>query len=396
MSGPLTGVKVIDISMLLPGPLCSMHLADMGAEVIKVENPRMPDMTRLMGSKLKKGESEESGFFLILNRNKKSVTINIKRPEGREVLLKLLEDADILLEGFRPQTMAEMGIGYEQLKTKFPRLIYCAISGYGTGGPSENLAGHDANYIARSGLLDITGKKEGPPVLPGFQVADIAGGSLTALSSILAALYAREKTGKGQFLDISMMDGAFSLLSLHAGEYIASGQNPERGAMPLSGGLANYNVYRCRDGKYVMLGALEERFFKSFLRRIEREDLMEYFTTDEEMQVHLKSELQNIFGLKDRDEWDDLFLDPDSCLSPVNSIEEAFEDPQLKARDMIVTMVDHELGEVSLIGSPFRFSDSRPSYRYFPPKHGQHTDEILQELGFDKATIEELRKKRAV
>ena len=218
--GPLDGVRVIDLSLLLPGPLCSMYLGDMGADVIKVENPRMPDLTRMMGARLQSpsGESSESGLFLMLNRNKRAITINLKRPEGREVLLRLLEDADILIEGFRPGTLDEMGIGYEQLRERFGRLIYCAISGYGASGPYRDLAGHDGNYIGYAGLLDINGEAGGPPVLPGVQIADIGGGTQMALSAILAALFARERTGEGQFLDISMLDGAFSFLSLHAGE----------------------------------------------------------------------------------------------------------------------------------------------------------------------------------
>ena len=181
-NGPLTGVKVLDLSLLLPGPLCSQHLADMGAEVIKVENPRLGDLTRYMGTKVTKGEHAETGFFLQLNRNKKSICVNIKRDAGREVILRLLKDCDILLEGFRPDTLNELGIGYEQLKEKFPRLIYCAISGYGATGHYKEHAGHDANYIARAGLLALNGVKGGPPIVPGFQVADIGGGTLTALA----------------------------------------------------------------------------------------------------------------------------------------------------------------------------------------------------------------------
>ena len=222
---PLNGLKVLDLSLLLPGPLCSMHLGDMGAEVIKIEHPRKADMSRLFGSRL---EGKESGYYLILNRNKKSLTLNIKRQEGRQILLQLLEDADILLEGFRPAALGKMGLGYEDLKQKFPRLIYCSISGYGATGPYKDKAGHDANFMAEAGLLEMMKDSEGLPVLPGFQLADIGGGTLTALSSILAALYAREKTGEGQHLDIAMMDGAFSFLSFYLGEYFASAKTQKK------------------------------------------------------------------------------------------------------------------------------------------------------------------------
>ncbi|MBI3395852.1 MAG: CoA transferase, partial [Spirochaetia bacterium] len=380
MSGPLAGIKVVDLSLLLPGPLCSMYLGDMGADVIKVENPRAADLTRYMGTRVESPDKShsESGMFLAINRNKRSITINIKREEGREVLFKLLESADILLEGFRPGALDDMGIGYEALSARFPRLIYCAISGYGATGPYRDLAGHDGNYIAHSGLLGITGEADGPPVLPGFQVADIGGGSLTALSSILAALYAREKTGRGQFLDISMMDGAFSFLSLHAGEFIASGRDPERGESPLSGSLPNYHVYECKDGRHVMLGSLEERFFRGFLRRIDREQILEGVNlTSMDDLARLRPVMNDIFKSKTRDEWAALFTDPECCLAPVNTIKEAFADPQLQSRGMVVKMNHPRLGEILMVGSPFRFSQTACEYRLPPPGHGQDTDLVL-------------------
>ncbi len=396
--GALEGIRVIDLSLLLPGPLCSMYLGDLGADVIKVENPRMPDLTRLMGSPHKNAEGthQESGMFLALNRNKRAITLNLKRPEGREILLSLLEGADILLEGFRPGALTEMGIGYEQLKDRFPRLIYCAISGYGASGPYRKLAGHDGDYIAYAGLLGITGAAGGPPVLPGVQIADIGGGTLTALASILAALYAREKTGRGQFLDISMMDGAFAFLSLHAGEYLASGKEPEIGAMALSGGLPNYNVYATSDGRYVMLGALEERFFRSFLRQIGREDLLEGRDLSPESLAEIKPELEKIFRERTRDQWADLFANADTCLAPVNSIGEAFADPQLRERGMVVEMLDPRLGPLTMIGAPFRMSATPASYRLPPPAHGQHTDEVLEALGLGSEKRAELRQKRVI
>jgi len=351
---------------------------------------------RNAGARTDEGTSGETGMFLMINRNKRAMTLNLKRPEGREILLSLLEDADILLEGFRPDAMKGMGFGYDDLKEKYPRLIYCAISGYGANGPYKPLAGHDGNYIAHSGLLGITGIADGPPVLPGFQTADIGGGTLPALASILAALYAREKTGRGQFLDISMMDGAFSFLTLHAGECLASGKNPERGRMALSGALPNYNVYRCRDGRYVMLGALEERFFRAFLRKAGREELLEGRTVTAEGVADLKPEIEAIFASRTRDEWSEFFENPETCLAPVNSIQEALKDPQLRERGMIITMEHPALGEILLIGSPFRFSETPCTYRLHPPAHGEHTDGILASLGLGEEEIAELRKKRVI
>lgn len=395
-NGPLTGVKVLDLSLLLPGPLCSQHLADMGAEVIKVENPRMGDLTRYMSTKVTKGDFAESGIFLQLNRNKSSITVNIKREGGRDVIMRLLKDCDILLEGFRPDTLNELGIGYEQLKEKFPRLIYCAISGYGATGRYKEHAGHDANYIARAGLLALNGEKGGPPVVPGFQVADIAGGTLTALAGILAALYAREKTGKGQFVDVSMQDGAVPFLSLNLGEYIATGKEPERGNDMLSGLLPNYRVYETKDGKYVMLAALEEKFFQTFLRQIDREDILKNMPRDASGFEAAIKEMTTIFKSKTYAEWAPLFENEDSCFSGLSSLAEVLEDGHLRDRGM-VREIDHpKLGKVPVIGSPFHFSETPVSYRSAPPEQGAHTDAVLKAAGFSDAELEQLKKDKCI
>lgn len=395
-NGPLTGVKVLDLSLLLPGPLCSQHLADMGAEVTKVENPRLGDLTRYMGSKVGSGDDAESGMFLQLNRSKKSITVNIKRDGGREVIMRLLKNTDILLEGFRPDTLNDLGIGYEQLKEKFPRLIYCAISGYGATGRYKEHAGHDANYIARAGLLALNGVKGGPPVVPGFQVADIAGGTLTALSAILAALYAREKTGRGQFLDVSMQDGATPFLSLFLGEYIATGKEPERGYEALSGLLPNYQVYETKDGKYVMLAALEENFFKTFLRQIDRTDLLEGMTRDEAGFRAVKAELEMIFKSKTYAEWSPLFENTDSCFSGLSTLSEVLEDAHLRERGTILELDHPRHGKIPVIGSPFHFSETPVTYRSSPPLHGEHTDEVLAAAGYTADEIDELKKGKCV
>lgn len=397
MQSPLTGIRVVDLTQLLPGPLCSQHLADLGAEVIKIENPKVADATRLWGEKIKKNGYEESYMFLLLNRNKKSITLNIKRERGREILFKLLEKADVLLEGFRAGTMDELGLGYESLKEKFPRLVYCAISGYGANGPYKNLAGHDANFLARSGLLSLNGAKDGPPILPGFQVADIGGGTLVALAGILAALYAREKTGRGQFVDVSMLDGAFNFLHLYAANFLATQKNPKRGDEVLSGKLPNYSVYQTMDGRYVMLAALEERFFRTFLRQIGKEDILEGKNFHEERDLEkIRQDLMDFFSKKTMSELEPLFNMSDTCLSPVNELSDAFEDPQLKSRGLIIRLKHPKLGEYTTIGSPFVFSETKVGYRLHPPAIGEHTMEILKELGYSEGEIEDLRKNRVI
>jgi len=391
--GALAGVRILDLSMLLPGPLCSMHLADLGADVIKVEHPVAIDGTRRMGPALSENGNQMNAYFYIVNRNKKSITLNYKRKEGQELLLKLLEDTDVLLEGFRPGMMKGIGLDYESLKERFPRLIYCAISGYGATGPDQNKAGHDANYLARSGLLSITGTSE-DPVLPGMQVADIAGGTLLALSGILAALYYREKTGKGNFVDTGMMDGAFSMLSLQAGEFLASHKNPTRAATPLSGLLPNYRVYRVKDGRHVVLAALEGPFFQVFLRQIGKEDLLKR-TADGDYEGVAK-ELSDFFATKTIADLQSLTDHSDTCLSPVLTLDEAFEDPQLKDRHAFVELEDHRFGQLKVPGSPFHLSESPVSYRLAPPEVGEHNDSVYDSIGVDEKQRAELSKKRII
>ena len=389
MNGPLTGTTVIDLSSLLPGPQCTMYLGDMGAEVIKIEHVRKPDDMRSLGTPFRRGSSD-SGLYLAVNRNKRAMTLNIKRDEGRKILFQLLESADILVEGFRPGMMDAMGLGYEALKEPFPRLIYCAISGYGATGPYKELAGHDGNYIAFAGVLDGMGRAGDVPHLPSVQIADIGGGTQTALISILAALYVREKTGEGQFLDISMADGAFSFLSIPMGEHEATGGEAKRQQATLTGGMPNYRIYTCKDGRHVMLTALEERFFRCFLEAIDREELIG------EENSHIHAELEAVFRSKTREEWSEFFSNQQTCLAPVNTVAEAKRDPQLNARNMVMRMNHPEYGEITAIGAPFKFSATPCTYRLPPPTFGQHTEEILKALGYGEEQVLGLRQKKIV
>ncbi|TGN14309.1 CaiB/BaiF CoA transferase family protein [Leptospira ilyithenensis] len=388
-AGPLAGVKIVDLSLLLPGPLCSQHLADMGAEVIKIENPRAYDGTRAM----LKGNLGYSALFMMLNRNKKAITLNLKRPASQEILFKLLADADILLEGFRPDGMDKMGIGYDVLKEKFPRLIYCGISGYGTSGKYVNFAGHDLNYLALSGVLHQTGN---PPRPAGFQLADIGGGTLTAVSAILAALYHREKTGRGQRIDVSMTDASLQFLSLFGGIYSASGKSPEPGNEILSGKLPNYNIYETKEGRYVALGALEDMFFQTFLRAAGLENLTKETPLTEENLHIVKQTLVDYFLSKTYVDLEPIFLNEDSCLTPILSLEEVVKDSHFRERKMIFETKTDKYGDVLQFGSPFHFSETPVTYRNDPPDHGEHTNEILKSLGYSEGNIEEFRKDRVI
>ena len=276
MSGALDGIRVLDLSRLLPGGFCSGLLADFGADVLKVEDTGLGDYVRWAPPHHAGAEqSAGSALFLALNRNKRSIRIDLKTEGGREVLLRLAKDADVLLESFRPGVMDRLGVGYERLRQENPGLVYCAISGYGQDGPFRDRSGHDMNYLARVGLLGLSGSGDGPPVQAAGQIADLGGGALTAAFGILAALRERDRSGLGQLVDVSMADGALSWLAMVAARFLADGEVPARGELELAGGLVCYRPYRCRDG-WVTLGALEPKFWQAWCRGVGREDLVEH------------------------------------------------------------------------------------------------------------------------
>jgi len=390
MSLPLEGVTVVDLSLLLPGPLCSMYLGDLGANVIKVENPRVPDATRSMFVS-KEGIPT---LYLMLNRNKKAITLNLKRKESSEVLFRLLEKTDILIEGFRPKAMEEMGFGYETLKKKFPKLIYCSIAGYPEGGKLQDFAGHDGNYLALSGVLDQIGTVDSP-CLSGAQFADIGGGSLTALCSILAALYQREKTAKGQKVDISMLEASLQFLNLYVGIYLSTGVVPKRGAELLSGKLPNYNIYKVQGGRFVFLGTLEERFFRAFLRKIDKESLLEDIPLDEVHYQRWKEILTHYFAGQNYETLKPLFENTECCLTPIKTIAEVLEDEEFIKRKLIYEIEYSEYGKLKHLGSPFSIVRGKEN-RLLPPKHGEHTTQILKELGFSSEKISEFKSKKII
>lgn len=390
---PLTGLRILDLTRLLPGGFCTMMLADLGADVLKVEEPRRGDYIR---EYLPKDEHGESAYHLAYNRNKRSLGLNLKSPKGVEVFKKLASRADVLVEGFRPGVMDRLGVGYSQLSPLNPRLIYCSLSGYGQEGPYKHKVGHDINYIGYAGVLGITGIADGPPVIPGVQTADIGGGGLMAAFAILAALLSRERTGEGQYLDVSMLDGTIAWLSLHAAAYLLAGERARRGRAALNGGYPCYNIYPTKDGKYVTLGNLEEQFWKELCRVINRPDLLHDAYATGKRGEEVRGELERVFQEKTREEWLEVFSSVDVCFGPAYELEEVFEDPQVKAREM-VTQVPHPKGGSSPgLGVPVKFSKTPGRMRLPAPSLGQHTEEVLKGLGYGDEEVGMLRQEGAI
>lgn len=382
----LSGIRILDLSRLLPGPFCSLLFADLGAEVIKVEETTMGDYSRLYSVNIE----GYGASFLTLNRGKKSVTLNLKHPDGPDILKKMAGTADVLLEGFRPGVMDRLGVGYEVMSKVNPGLVYCSLSGYGQTGPYRDYPGHDINYMGYAGASSLTGRRGEDPRVPGLQIADIGGGASMAAFSILAALLARGKTGKGQFVDVSMMDGVAFWTGVHFASVVAGGEIPRQGEMRLNGGYISYNIYRTKDDRHVTLGALEEKFWKNFCRLVERPDLADKDSVQGSERDELEDELRRLFETRTKDEWMELLAKEDVCFGPVNSLEEAMEDPQLKAREMFIkTPLPGGAGEMTQVGPPVKFSGTPAIPGGAPPKLGEHNDEIYSALGYNSDKLRE-------
>ena len=392
MNGPLEGLRVLDLTRLLPGGYATLLMADLGADVIKVEEPARGDYIRWMPP----AAGDLSAGHIALNRNKRSLTLNLKSERGREVLLDLCERFDVLVESFRPGVMARLGVGYEVLSERCPQLVYCAITGYGQTGPGAARAGHDINYVGYAGALATAREPERPPVVPGVQIGDLAGGSMAAVISILAALHRRAETGRGTFCDVSMADGVLSWLSIHVAAWLASDGRWERGALPLSGAFPCYRVYRAADG-YVTVGALEPQFWNALCTTIARPDLIEDGYSTGERGAEVIAELEALFVTRTRAEWMDVFQDVDACVGPVNDLGEALADPGFRARDMIWSSEVPGAGEWTQLGNPIRLRDAPGGVaRRPPPALGEHTEEVLAETGLDARAVEALRSEGVV
>lgn len=378
---------MLDLTRLLPGPFCSLILADFGAEVIKIEQPGRGDYIR----RLKPLKKDTSGIFLLLNRNKKSLALNLRVERGKEIFYRLVQEADVVLEGFRPGVAKKLGIDYEAVKEINARVIYCSISGYGQGGPYVNQPGHDINYLGYAGVLGITGRAGGLPAVPGVQIADIGGGAFMASIGILLALLARQHTGKGQFVDIAMLDGVISWLPTIAGGFFVDGVAPDLGKSRLTGKYACYDVYQTKDGKYISLGAIEEHFWERLCRYLKKEEYIKWQFVDEK-QDELRSFLRTQFLARERDEWVEVFQKIDTCGGPVYNIAEVFQDPQVIHREMIFEMDHPRLGKVKQLGFPIKLSATPTRARYAPPDFGGHTEEILSKLGYSTGDLDVFRR----
>ncbi|HYM59159.1 MAG TPA: CaiB/BaiF CoA-transferase family protein [Solirubrobacteraceae bacterium] len=396
MTLPLDGVRVLDLSRLLPGGFCSLLLADFGADVLKVEDTGMGDYVRWSPPHYEGAEaSASSAVFLSLNRNKRSIRINLKAEEGREVLLRLAREADVLLESFRPGVLDRLGVGHERLRAENPGLVYCAITGYGQEGPYRDRSGHDMNYLGLVGLLGLTGERNGPPVQAAGQIADLGGGALMAALGILVALRERDRSGEGQLVDVSMADGALSWLAMVAARALAEGTAPRRGELELAGGLACYRPYRCADG-WVTLGALEPKFWRAFCRGVGRKDLVEHHLAPAGSDPH--RDLEAIFAGRTREQWHAFASEHDCCLEPVLELDEALDSELVRAREMVVEL-DQPGAEqtIRLLGLPVKLSRTPGDPARAPgPALGQDTDAVLASVGYTPEEITRLKRDGAV
>ncbi len=333
---PLDGIRVLDLTRLLPGALCTLHLADMGADVIKIEDPWQGDYGRSMGTTNK----ATSPYFLVMNRNKRGLKLDLKQVLGRQAFFDLARDADVVIESFRPGVVDKLGIGYEAVRALNPHIVYCSISGYGQTGPYRERAGHDLNYCAYAGITDQIGQRGAAPAVPNFQIADLAGGSLSAAMGILAALLDAQRTGNGRYIDVSMTDCALAHSVIPLAALATDGEVQPRGADTLSGGLPCYGVYATSDGRYMALGALEKKFWQRFCEKIERPDLISEHLVSGAEADRVHAEVAAIFGSNTQDHWTKTFADVDCCVAPVLTLTESMENEQLQARKMFVTQDD--------------------------------------------------------
>ena len=397
MAQALEDIKVLDLSRVLAMPYCSMMLGDLGAQIIRVERPGIGDETRHWGPPW---AGDQSAYYLCTNRNKKSITVDLKKKEGQEIILQLAKRSDILLENFLPGSLAEMGLGYDQIKAVNPAIIYASVTGYGQDGPYRDLPGFDFIIQAQGGLMSIIGEGDGPPMKVGVAIVDITAGLFTG-SAILAALHHRERTGIGQRIDIALLDSQVAWLANQASNYLISGKVPRRmgNAHP---NIVPYEAYETKDGTYIALGVGNDNQWQKFCKLARLENLIHdprYATNPKrvENRKELVSFLQEIFRQKTSADWLRILAEAEVPCGPINTIDRVFADPQVLARGMLVEMEHPVDGKYRVVGSPMKLSATPVQYKTPPPRLGEHTEEVLRDiLGYEQAQISRLREQKVI
>ena len=398
----LEGIKVLDFCRNAPGMFATMILADLGADVLMVERPM--DATRAAYERIVAGietpdDERRHASFNSLQRNKRSIALNLKEPEALEVFAALALDADVVVEGFRPGVVDRLGVGYRQVKEINPRAVYCSVSGYGQTGPYSQMAGHDINYISFAGALGLIGESpDGQPAIPLNLIADYAGGGLCGAVGILSALMAREKTGKGQYVDIAMTEGVLYMLCGMIADSLSQGYRPARGGNRLNGGSPFYNVYRTADGRYFSIAAIEPWFWENLCRAIGREDLIGEQSASGEKRAEIAKVLKDTFLTRTRDEWFEALRDANISVGKVYDLDEALADEQALARNMVVELEAPGVleGPVKQPGIPFHLSETPGGVRHAGSVTGQHTGDVLAALGYTPDAIDSLKRRGVV
>lgn len=391
-SKPLSGIRVLDLTRLLPGPMCTLHLADLGAEVIKIEDTGAGDYARTLGMP----PGRTAPVFLAINRNKRGMRLDLKQKEGVEAFLDLARTAHVVVEGFRPGVVDRLGVGYEAVKAVNPAIVYCAISGYGQTGPYRHLAGHDLNYCSYAGVAEQNGERGGDPVISNFQLADILGGAVVPAMGILAALFDAQRTGRGRHVDASMTEGVLAHNVQALSAHVTKGRVAERGNDLLSGREGCYNVYRTKDGRHMAVGSLESKFWKDVCDVVNRPDLLHcHWETGGDPQIAIDA-LRGIFATKTQAEWVKAFEGRDCCVCPIQTFDELLDDPQHAARGMFVRSPHPTEGDVLQMAPPVKLSDFTFEVERPAPAPGEHTEELLRALGYDDARIATLSRQRVI
>ena len=399
----LEGVKILDLSALVPGAFCTMLLGDLGADVLKIEAPRVNVLKHSSGA-VPEEEQQKAAAYYALDRNKKSIVVNLKSEEGRAIFYRLCQHMDVVVEGFRPGVASRLKIDYGTVSKLNPEIVYCSLSGYGQDGPYHTFPGHDINYIAMAGVLGLIGSSEGPPVIPLNLVADFAGAALYGALGISTALVARSTTGKGQYIDVAYMDGAISLMTWFNCGYFFDGSMLKRGESWLHGAYPYYGVYETKDGKYITIGCLEPHFWENLCRLLNEEGYIPYrFALEHTFRKpegakwdELHSSLKQIFLTRTRDEWFELLIRNDVPAGKVHTPDEVFSDPQVLHRQMVIEVEHPTLGKIKQVGVAPKLSGTPGKVRSLSPIPGEHTDEILLGLGYEQGEIEHLRQEGVV